>query len=397
MYKRKICIITPELPYPNNSGGRIYHWERIKLLNKLGYEIILFSLKEKNEIVEYDELRKYCRDIFIYERDNKVISALKKIWIPFSVATRTVDDMRSDIKEYIENNSIELLIIDHINMCDNCIGIKCKKIITQHNIENLAFKSMYQNSSSFLKKIIYRREYLLMRLYERKIYNSKKVEGYTFISSEDRKIFEKKYNNTITELVPMGINVESDKIESSENIEKDSICYVGKMDYEPNVQACVRFVRDILPMIKKVIPNVKFYIVGKNPIEDIMNLQNEKGVVVTGMVKDTKEYINKCQLVVIPLKSGGGVKIKLFEALSLKKIVITTKKGIEGTNFMHKNDVLVADDDTEFAKLCIEVLKDTKSFENIARQGYIKLLNEYSWESIGFNYNRFINTIIGDN
>ncbi|WP_146127630.1 glycosyltransferase, partial [Clostridium luticellarii] len=170
---------------------------------------------------------------------------------------------------------------------------------------------------------------------------------------------------------------------------KHNIIFTGKMDYEPNIQAVKWFCKDILPLIKNKIQDVKFYIVGKDPTREVKKLKNNN-VIVTGKVKDMKNYFNITNICVIPLLSGGGVKIKLFEALGNGKIVITTSKGVEGTIFVNNEHLMVRNHAGEFAQACIEALSNPEDYNNMISSTLNVIENNYCWNAIGSYYNEFL-------
>lgn len=387
-----ILFITSEFPYPPNSGGRIYTWQRIKYLSK-NNNIFLFSIIDDKdmEYLECQDIRDYCKKIYTYRRKNKLIKALKGIKIPFTVATRKIDDMANDISNSINSDQIDIVIIDNPQMIINCdMSTKVPKILTQHNIEYKAFESMYKNTDNIFRKLMYKREYRLMELFERKYYLGENIDAYTFISQDDKDYFESNYKYKSTLLLPPGIEGHKPK---EIKLNSYNIVFTGKMDYEPNIQAMKWFCEKVFPVIEREVDNVKFYIVGKNPTEYINSLAKEN-VIVTGMVDSVDEYLDIADIVVIPLLSGGGVKIKLIEAIQRNNIVVTTTKGVEGTEFKHKQDVLVTDNESEFASYCIDILKNKNKYKELKKNSLECLEKNYLWSSIGKNYEEFLNRII---
>ena len=390
---KDIVIVTSELPFPDNSGGKIYTWGRMKILKKMGYNITLFSSCEKDENVDLYTLKKVCKEVYTYEKKHKMLRALRYGYYPFTVATRRSNKMIKDINKYIEENQIKLVIADSAIIASNVKSVSIPIIITQHNIEYMAFKSMSINAKNLKKKIAYYREYLLCKMYEKRLYKNKYIKGYTFISDKDMSFFQEKYPDANCILIPMGWSDDGSKDVIS-NTNSKKIIYTGQMNYEPNAQAVIHFAENIFGTIRKKIPDAEFYIVGKNPTEPVKELEKIEGVTVTGYVDSIEKYMQDCGLVVIPLLSGGGVKIKLFEALSYKKVVVSTDKGYEGTVFKNKQDLFVENDSDKFAEKCIEVLSDGDKYKQIGENGYNTLKEIYSWNKIGQRYSKFIEDII---
>lgn len=376
----KIAIVTAELPYPSNSGGRIYTWNRIKELSNLGHEIVLYSFKEKDEIIEKNKIYKYCSEINIYDRNKSFMNAIKNIFKPYSAITRFNNNLRDDLEN---REDIDVIIIDMPQLLYNLPKIKKVPIVlTQHNIEYKTFQNIATKSNNFIKKIIFNLEAIRLFRLESKIYNGDLIDLFTFISLNDMEFFDNRFKNKNSILIPFGYNCVK-KIKTNNTTK--NIVFTGKMDYQPNKEAVMWFVDKIWPIIKKEVDNVKFYIVGKNPPSEICELAN-KDLVVTGMVNSVEEYIDIADVIVIPLLSGGGVKIKLIEALGRENIVISTNKGIEGTIFKNKKHLLVEDDSVKFATKCIQVLNNIEEHRYLAKNAQKVIEEEYSWKSISKRY-----------
>ncbi|NLU09049.1 MAG: hypothetical protein GXW91_12635, partial [Clostridiales bacterium] len=186
-----IIFISEELPYPPNSGGRIYTWERLKQLKFNKNNIFLYTLVNKDEDINKNKLNEVCTEIHTYVRYKNYTNALINIDKPYSVISRFIYKMNDDIKEKINYGNIDLIIIDIPEMLMNCpFDNNVCKIVTQHNIEYEVFKDISKNSRNIFKKVIYYFEYVKMKRFEEKFYNGNFIQGCTFISSEELEMFK---------------------------------------------------------------------------------------------------------------------------------------------------------------------------------------------------------------
>ena len=170
--------------------------------------------------------------------------------------------------------------------------------------------------------------------------------------------------------------------------------FVGKMSYGPNIEAVSWFTKEVLPRLieSNKFADITFYIVGKDPTDDVWQLASEH-VVVTGIVDDVSEYYNLADLVVLPLKNGGGVKVKLLEAISYRKPVVSTTVGVEGTYYAN-HFVPVTDEVDQFAEYCEAVLSDERIYpENLI---YEYFASNYTWENIGQRYLKMFEEILDE-
>lgn len=391
----KILWITNEYIYPPNSGGKSVIFNRIKYLSK-DCEIYLFSLYDNNlEDSSNFELLKYCKVVKAYRREKGIKTLIKSIFLPYSVVSRKSKQMKLDIIEIINKEKIDLINIEFPQVVENIKGISCiPMILNQHNIEYLALKSIANTNKRLIKKIIYYYEAIKMFIYEKNIYKKNNFKLFTFVSDKDEVFFKKKYNKENTIITPIGANVKFSILKNKKR-ESNNIIFTGTMSYQPNIDAVIWFTHKVLPKIKKKINDVKFYIVGNNPSKEVINLENED-IIVTGKVKNMKEYFEISDLYVIPLKSGGGVKVKLIEAASYSQTIVSTSKGIEGTKFENKKNIIIANEDLEFAECCIEILENKDKYLEIGSNAR-KIVEEiYSWENICKEYLENIKKVVGE-
>ncbi|WP_283676436.1 glycosyltransferase [Clostridium perfringens] len=386
-----IAIVVSEPPCPSNTGGRIYTMKRIKMLKDMGHSIYLYGFKKDEELG--NELFELCECVKFYERNMNFTDNLLNILKPFTAYSRFSRLMLKDLEDDISTNNYDFIILDMPQVYYNLPkSTKIPIIMSQHNIEYKTFVNIGKNSKKLTKKLAFIFEGIKLKYFENRIYKENRIDWYTFISSDDLKFFKKKFNKTNCSLIPFGYN--SKVVEK--DIENNTIVFSGKMDYQPNIDAVIWFTKKVFPKIKKDINNVEFYIVGKNPTKEVRDLE-QQGVIVTGTVPSVNEYIDKAKLIVIPLLSGGGVKIKLLEALGRNNVVVTTKKGIEGTEFKDKKHVLVSNIDEEFANKCIEVLRNREKFEYLTSNSLKIIEEKYSWESIGKLYDNILKELKGWN
>jgi glycosyltransferase involved in cell wall biosynthesis len=168
---------------------------------------------------------------------------------------------------------------------------------------------------------------------------------------------------------------------------------IGKMSYPANAEAAIWFASNVFPRVCNSVDDAQFYIVGKDPTIEVLNLaQNNNNVIVTGTVDDVSSYYKDATLIVIPLMHGGGVKVKLLEALGYGKLVVSTTKGIEGTYLRGDEHLLIADTDQNMANVCIDALNNISKYENIRRRGYEYVKNHHSFEEVINRFNNYLKT-----
>ncbi|NLU51899.1 MAG: glycosyltransferase [Clostridiaceae bacterium] len=201
------------------------------------------------------------------------------------------------------------------------------------------------------------------------------------ITEKDRERIERMNSRARVSVVPAGVDI-SYFCPMDVPMEPYSIVSVASMDWPPNVEGILWFTAKIWPLVKQEIPQAAVYVVGKNPPPEIKKLASEEGIVVTGFVDDVREYMARATVLVVPLRTGGGMRIKILNALAMGKAVVSTSVGCEGIDVENNKNIYIADTEEEFAQRIIELLKDKGKREELGGEGLKLVREKYRWERI---------------
>jgi glycosyltransferase involved in cell wall biosynthesis len=161
-----------------------------------------------------------------------------------------------------------------------------------------------------------------------------------------------------------------------------TLVFVGYMAYEPNADAAVFFVQQVLPRIQRDLPDVRFIIVGADPTPSVCQLHNGKSVFVTGAVPEVADYLCAASVVVVPIRFGGGTRIKILEALAHRKAVVSTTKGAEGIDVQPGKHLLLADSPEDLGNACKRLLRDAALRKRLGDGGFRLIQDRYQWKAI---------------
>jgi glycosyltransferase involved in cell wall biosynthesis len=162
-----------------------------------------------------------------------------------------------------------------------------------------------------------------------------------------------------------------------------SLVFTGKMDFRPNVDAVVWFCQEVLPLVRRRIPDVRFYIVGQSPHRRVLRLADDPVVTVTGYVDDVRPYIASACVYVVPLRMGGGTRLKVLEAMAMGKAIVSTSLGCEGfEGLVSGRELFIADAPEEFAQRVVELLDDTSRRERLGWAARRFVEERYDWRLI---------------
>ena len=392
-----ILWITLESILPANSGGRLGVFKRLEQVAKTENVYLFYPYDSEEELKYKEDLKEYCMEVHPYYRKKNKWNAIKKIWkYPYTVASRNIPEMEKDIKKCLNDNNIDIINIDFPHMCSVMLNIKTKVpiILNEHNIEWKVYRTISKSQKNIIKKIAYYIDSYRLKRYEQKVLNCLDIKKLTFVSDKDMKsmVAMNQCNQQKACLIPVGADIHQNRNEKIVSKETTNIIFVGKMSYGPNIEAVEWFVDNVFPTIKNKHYDLRFYIVGKDPIDKIKQLATND-IIVTGQVESVDEYYDMADLVVLPLLNGGGVKVKLLEAIGFNKAVVSTSVGVEGTIYSDGESIPVTDDSLQFAELCLKVLSSEEYRENIMKKSYDIFLKNYTWKSVGERYIRLLKEV----
>jgi glycosyltransferase involved in cell wall biosynthesis len=190
-------------------------------------------------------------------------------------------------------------------------------------------------------------------------------------------------------IVPNGVDVSAaDSVAS--RAEPNTLIYNGAMTFAPNRDAMYFFVREALPLVRAQAPDVKLRITGH--VEQVAQneLSEDNVVLFTGYLPDIKPLVKASTICIVPLRQGGGTRLKILEAMALRTPVVATTKGAEGLNVHHREHLLIADTPRAFADAILELLENPRLRETLTANAYAQVRREYDWNVIGEHLNRLL-------
>jgi len=397
-----ILFLTPRLPYPSDTGAKIRTWNLLLQAKKTGHNVILLSfVYDKEDVKGIEIIKKEGIKVFIVDGKDKisVITILRALALnlPLTVAKYSGKKMRVMLREMMKNEGIDIVHLDHIHMsqyADCCNGTPT--VIDEHNVESVILRRYAEREASFLKKLILRSEYKKMAKFEKtQCFKASKI---FVVSENDRNNLTKICGTGINpEIIPNGVDTDYFTPPYAPHPAPFSIVFTGSLDWFPNEDGLIYFFTEIYPFIKEKIPRVNITIVGKSPSKRLLQFaRNDNSVNFTGRVDDIRPFIANAKVFVVPLRIGGGTRLKILEAMAIGLPVVSTSIGAEGLEANNNEQLLIADTPDEFVEKVISVMEDEELEIRLGNEGRRFVEEKYDWKIVGNKLNETYREVVNN-
>lgn len=364
----KLLYISHKMPYPLSDGGKLRVFNHIRHLSKKHEIVSLSFVRDKCELKNIDELRRYCKvEVVMLPKWMSLVNSFFGLFSNKPLRVWYLKNKKFREKARKLTKDADLVIIQALRMAQYGFDPE-KSVVDIVDTPSLQIKRALKHENLFWK-FIWKVELPRIERYEKFI--CKKFKN-VLVASEDDK-------NTLGKGVVLKNGIEVSEIKRKDPSE-NNIMFLGNMEYQPNIDAVDYFIKGIFPLISKKVRDVKFHIVGKNPRK--IKKYASKNVIVTGFVKDLNEYFSKCKVFSAPLRLGSGIQNKVLEALNNEIPVVTTSIVNKGIEAKEGKEMMVADNAKEFADKVIKLLKDGKFRKKLSSNGKKFLKKNYSWDKI---------------
>lgn len=382
----RILYLSHRIPYPPNKGDKLRAFNEIKFLSK-NHKIDLFTLYDDLSDAKYIEhLKGFCANV----EAEFIQPAIKKI---FSLSTLFFSK-RSCTEYYFYSRKLHEIVCRNVTekkydliflYCSSMyqyIDTRWKIPVVIDFVDVDSDKWIqYSRYASFPKNKIFKIEGGKISSLENEIL--KNADASFIVTQKEADFLQKSNPDSKVYAVPNGIDFDffdSMKVPPNPELAKqDYIVFTGAMDYFPNEDGVIYFYKEIFPAIKKEFPAIKFFIVGRNPGEKVIQLSENKDVVVTGAVDDIRPYIKHAKIAVVPLRMARGIQNKILEAAAMGVAVICTSVAHEGLELIPDHEIIVEDNPAEFASQTINLLQKDSERNRIAVNALKKLHQKYDW------------------
>lgn len=386
----RVLIYSQRFPFPMDTGGKIRTGQLLKQLNKKLHITLVTNMEKGKDEGRVEQVKALCAEyhpISWKETEKYSIRFFLKVIIrvfssrPISVLNDQSKKVERKLCELVQKQHFDLIICDFLQPSLNFEKIKSlPSILFEHNVEYVIPERHYLNSKNFFIRWFWKSQWKKLERYEKEA--CQKFTGVIAVSVQDQQCLKKLTGKKEIFAIPTGVDANY-FVPLLEPCGKNTLVFSGSMDWIPNEDGISYFVSEILPIIQKHIPDVMLTVVGRNPTPALKNLaENVRGVEFVGRVDDVRPFIGKCAVYIVPLRIGGGTRIKIFEAMAMGMAVVSTSIGAEGLPVVSEKNCLIADTPEQFSNAVVTLLHDEMKRQQIGRAARKFVEDDFTWGKV---------------
>jgi len=383
----KILWICPFFLHPTNRGAQIRTLGTLKELNKR-HEIHFAALNDPHNVEGPQRSSEYSSRHFAVEhvaparRSAGIIPQLAASLIhpePMAVFRYRSKGLRETIDALIATENYDSIVCDFLFSTPNVSDLgKC--VLFEHDVVTTIWQRHVEQNRTSIKRPFFEMQAKKVERYERKV--CREAKHVIAVSEIDAEKFRRMSQIDTVTSVPTGVDVEYFAPRGGGHPVSDMV-FCGSMDSLPNVDAVVYFLSEVLPLIRKRLPDATFTIAGRSPDARVLKAaQGLNGVTVTGKVDDIRPFLWGSKISIVPIRIGSGTRLKIYECMAAGLPVVSTTVGAEGLPYEDGKDIVIADGAPGFAAECIRMIADDAARRTMGKAALVRMEEKQSWAAV---------------
>ena len=372
--------------HPTTKGGQIRTLEMLKRLHQR-HEVHYIALDHPRHPEAISRSSEYCTKAYAIRHDVPektspafAIQLVEGLFSPLPVAVSRYKSaaMQRKIEELNRTEDFDCVVCDFLFPAPNISDLS-SCVLFQHNVESIIWKRRLENASNVASRFYYQLQSQRMFAYEMSV--CREARNVIAVSEIDAAAMRKLYGASKVSSVPTGVDV--DYFAPKPQAPIADLVFLGSMDWMPNIDGIMWFVSEVLPLIWKRKPDCSLVIAGRTPSREVVKLaETDSRIQVTGTIPDVRPYLWGSAVSIVPLRIGGGTRLKIYEAMAAKIPVVSTHIGAEGLDVDDGGNIFIADQPADFAERCLTLLENTRERTRIATFAFELIRSRYSWEVV---------------
>jgi glycosyltransferase involved in cell wall biosynthesis len=374
--------------WPVNTGGRIRSFHMLRELSRR-HDVVLLtthappedprglaSALPRSEVVSVPwAMAKRGSARFALALARSWLSAL-----PVDLSKARVPALRRELERKLAGGRVDLVVADFLQAVANVTHAAAPPtVLFAHNVEHVIWQRMRDVERRGWRRALLALESRKMRRYEARACASSPLT--LTVSDADRGLLMAAAPGARVRAIPTGVDIDYFAPDGVAEI-PGRLVFTGSMDWYPNEDGIVHFIEAVLPRVRRAVPAATLSVVGRSPSARLRTAAAGAGVHVTGLVDDVRPHMADAAVYVVPLRIGGGTRLKIFEALSMAKAVVSTSVGAEGLPLAPGRHFLQADDPVQFAEAVTALLRDSTRRRAMGAAGRRLVEERYSWSKV---------------
>ena len=376
----RVLFVAGACPYPPDSGGTVRTFNLLKRLC-LRHEITLIAPSRPGVDLDAAFCGALGRVIAVGSPSRTIARTLRSLLspLPYIVRAHENPEMRAAVKDALASDRFDLLHCDSISVATAIpADAPVPKVFNAHNIEAVIWERYVREERRPWMIPVLRSQLAKVTAYEARL--PRLFDWCVTVSDNDRAEMRRRYGNEHVSVVPNGVDL--DFYSPLPDRPAPTLAFIGALDWRPNQDAVRWLLQSIWPLIRARMPGASLSIVGRRPPRWIANLCRRANAALFADVPDVRPHLANASVIVVPLRIGGGSRLKILEAMAAGRCVVSTSIGTEGLEVRDGEHLLIADQPDRFAREAVSLLHDQVSRQALARAGRALVESQYGWDRI---------------
>ena len=375
--------------WPSTTGGRVRSLQIVSALARRHQVTVVTTHGPGDDPDGLTRELSHCHQVISTpyvppkRRSSGFPAAVVRSWLssyPVDLWKWRVPKVRRQVRALCDSGTVDLCVADFLFAAANVpMGGSVPVALFEHNVEFLIWQRLCALESNPLRRALFEIEWRKLRAREADA--CRQADLTIAVSEDDRRRLDAIAPGIRTAAIPTGVDTNY-FTPNGHGERPDHLVFSGSMDWHPNEDAIGYFADAILPRIRADVPGVSVTVVGRNPGARLRELASRTGIVLTGTVTDVRPAMAEAAVYVVPLRAGGGTRLKIFEALAMAKPVVSTTVGAEGLSLEPGRHFVAADDPGEFADAVVGLLRDPQKRRTLGQAGRDLVETYYSWPTV---------------